>query len=241
MKLENVADIYSLSAVQQGILFHALSAPDSGVYIQQYCCQIRGNLQVSEFKKAWQQVFERQSTLRTVFLWEGLDEPLQIVREQVTINWESDDWYSQTSAQQDSRLEAFLRRDRLLGFNLAQAPISRFRLIRLEEETYQFIWSFHHLLADGWSVPILWQEVLTFYQANCQEKPPQLAPVQPYRDYIAWLQSQNFTVSEGFWRRQLQGFTEPTPLPAARLSAEPTVQLYRQQDRFTVSLPHQRS
>ena len=142
MKLENVADIYPLSSVQQGILFHALSAPDSGVYVQQYCCQIRGNLQVSEFKKAWQQVIERQPTLRTVFLWEGLDEPLQIVRRQVKINWETEDWRGQTLTQQQSQLEAFLQRDRLQGFNLAQAPISRFRLIHLEAETYQFIWSF---------------------------------------------------------------------------------------------------
>ena len=232
MKLENVADIYPLSSVQQGILFHALSAPDSGVYIQQYCCQIRGNLQVSEFKKAWQQVFERQPTLRTVFLWEELDEPLQIVRKQVTINWETGDWRGQKSTQQESELEAFLKRDRLLGFNLAQAPISRFRLIHLEEETYQFIWSFHHLLADGWSIPILWQEVLSCYQANCQGESPRLDPVRPYRDYIAWLQSQNSTSAEGFWRQQLQGFTEPTPLPTARLSAEPTVQPYRQQNRL---------
>ena len=232
MKLENVADIYPLSSVQQGILFHALSAPDSGVYVQQYCCQIRGNLQVSEFKKAWQQVIERQPTLRTVFLWEGLDEPLQIVRRQVKINWETEDWRGQTLTQQQSQLEAFLQRDRLQGFNLAQAPISRFRLIHLEAETYQFIWSFHHLLADGWSIPILWQEVLTFYQLNCQGEPPQLSPVRPYRDYIAWLQSQNLMAAEGFWHQQLQGFTEPTPLPAARLNAEPTVQPYRQQDRL---------
>ena len=214
MKLENVADIYPLSSVQQGILFHALSAPNSGVYIQQYCCQIRGKLQVSEFKKAWQQVFERQPTLRTVFLWEGLDEPLQIVREQVTINWQTEDWRGKTPAQQESQLETFLKRDRRLGFNLAQAPISRFRLIHLEEETYQFIWSFHHLLADGWSIPILWQEVLSCYQANCQRRISATRPsVRPYRDYIAWLQSQNSTSAEGFWHQQLQGFTEPTPLP----------------------------
>ena len=232
MKLENVDDIYPLSAVQQGILFHALSAPDSGVYVQQYCCQIRGNLQVSEFKKAWQQVFERQPTLRTVFLWEGLDEPLQIVREQVTINWETEDWRGQTSTQQESQLETFLQCDRLLGFNLAQAPISRFQLIHFEKETYQFIWSFHHLLADGWSIPILWQEVLSCYQANCRGESLQLNPLRPYRDYIAWLQSQNFAAAEGFWRKQLQGFTEPTPLPATHLSVEPAVQPYRQQDRL---------
>ena len=228
MQLDNVADIYPLSPMQQGMLFHALSAPDSGVYVAQYRCQLQGDLHIPQFQQAWQQVIDRQPVLRTAFLWEGLDDPLQVVRQQVAASWEIEDWRSHPSDQQAERLAEFLQRDRRLGFDLLQAPISRFRLIQLQDDSYQFIWSFHHLLADGWSVPIIWQEVLTCYRANCHQVSPVLPPLHPYRDYIAWLQTQDLARAESFWRSQLQGFCEPTPLPAARTGHTVANQLYRQ-------------
>ncbi|MEM9809221.1 MAG: condensation domain-containing protein, partial [Cyanobacteria bacterium P01_D01_bin.56] len=229
MSLENVADIYPLSPVQQGMLFHALNAPKSGVYIEQYACKLQGELQVAEFQQAWQQVIDRQPVLRTAFLWEGLDEPLQVVRQQVEVLWNQEDWRGQTSVEQENNLAEFLAWDRTQDFDLLQAPISRFKLIRLEDNSQQFIWSFHHILADGWSIPIIWQEVLTGYTANCRQQTPALAPVYPYRNYIAWLKEQDISGAEKFWRSQLNGFTEPTPLPAANTGASFTKQPYKQQ------------
>ncbi|MEO0537093.1 MAG: amino acid adenylation domain-containing protein [Cyanobacteria bacterium P01_A01_bin.123] len=231
MQLDNVADIYPLSPMQQGMLFHALSAPHSGVYVEQYSCKLQGNLKIPEFQQAWQQVIDRQPVLRTAFLWEGLDDPLQVVRQQVEVPWEIEDWRSHPPTQQVERLAEFLQRDRRLGFDLLQAPISRFRLIQLRDDTHQFIWSFHHLLADGWSIPIIWQDVLTCYRANCHRVSPALPPLHPYRDYIAWLQAQDLTAAEPFWRSQLQGFSDPTPLPAASTSHDIGSQLYRQQTK----------
>ncbi|MEM9265477.1 MAG: condensation domain-containing protein, partial [Cyanobacteria bacterium P01_F01_bin.13] len=229
MQLENVADIYPLSPVQQGMLFHALSAPGSGVYVEQYACKLQGELQVTEFQQAWQQVIDRQPVLRTAFLWEGLDEPLQVVRQQVKAVWQLDDWQNYSPVKQEETLTDFLACDRTQGFDLLQAPISRFRLIRLQADIHQFIWSFHHVLADGWSIPIIWQEVLTCYRANCRQESPTLPTLHPYRDYIAWLKHQNTSSAEGFWRAQLKGFIDPTPLPAAR--SELSTQPYRQQTR----------
>ena len=237
MTLENVADIYPLSPMQQGMLFHALSAPQSGVYIEQYSCRLQGDLQIPAWQAAWQQVIDRQPVLRTAFLWEELDEPLQVVRQQVDATWALEDWRSHSPSQQRQQLDEFLGRDRRLGFDLLQAPLSRFRLIQLQDSTYHFIWSFHHLLADGWSIPIIWREVLTCYQAACQGETPVLPPIRPYRDYIAWLQIQTATtttttdtagIAEKFWRSQLQGFAAPTPLPAARTGLGPAT-AYRQQ------------
>ena len=232
MQLENVADIYPLSPIQQGMLFHTLSAPRSGVYIEHYCCKIRGDLRISEFQAAWRQVIDRQPVLRTAFLWEGLDDPLQIVRQQVKAAWDIEDWRSHSPVQQEEKLVAILARSRAIGFDLRQAPIARFQLMRLQDDAYQFVWSFHHLLADGWSIPIIWQEVLTCYAANCRQEQPILPPLRPYRDYIAWLQTEQIASSEPFWRSQLQGFTEPTPLPAARPGSPLSTQSYRQQIRL---------
>ena len=226
--MENVADIYTLSPIQQGMLFHTLADTKAGVYVNQYTCKLSGNLQPELWQQAWQKTLARHPVLRTAFLWDGLDEPLQVVRQRVELPWQTFDWRGLEEVEQTAKLEAFLECDRTQGFNLDQAPVLRFTLIHLNDSAYQFVWSSHHLLFDGWSLPIIWQDTLTHYGALQQGTVPQLATVRPYRDYIAWQQEQDIRTAESFWQNQLQGFTEPTPLPAARISTD-TSQRYQQQ------------
>ncbi|MEO0756742.1 MAG: amino acid adenylation domain-containing protein [Cyanobacteria bacterium J06648_16] len=214
--MENVADIYPLSPTQLGMLFHTLADTQTGVYINQYTCRLTGTLQPALLQQAWQQTLVRHPVLRTAFLWDGLDEPLQVVRQQVTLPWRELDWRGMDEREQATALAGFLKCDRNQGFALDQAPLLRLTLMHLNSNTYQLVWSSHHLLFDGWSLPLIWQDMLTYYGALQQETVPRLAPVRPYRDYIAWQQEQDLTVAESFWRSQLEGFTEPTPLPAAR-------------------------
>ena len=92
MKLRNIEDIYELSSIQQGLLFHSLYAPDSGVYVHQINCELRGQLNLDAFKKAWQQLINRHSVFRTSFFWEELDKPVQVVRQTVKFSIAIDDW-----------------------------------------------------------------------------------------------------------------------------------------------------
>jgi amino acid adenylation domain-containing protein len=207
-----IEDLYPLSPMQQGMLFHSLVAPESGMYFEQTSWKLTGALDVAAFNRAWGRVAERHSILRTAFVWEDLDEPLQAVYERVELPIEQHDWRKLTPAEQAIRLEAVLLADRGRGFDLAQVPLMRLALIRLADDAYQFIWSHHHLLLDGWSVPALLAEVLAFYQAFVQGQDLALEPARPYRDYIAWLQEQDKARAEAFWRQTLAGFTAPTPL-----------------------------
>ena len=216
MKMENVEDVYPLSPTQEGMLFHTLNAPKSGVYFNQYTCILYGDLNVSAFKKAWQQVVDRHPVLRAAFLWEGLDEPLQVVRQQVKIYWEDGDWQDLSPIEGQARLRAFLQADRERGFQLAQAPLMRLALIQLNQDTHQFIWSFHHLLSDGWSTHLLLKEVFAFYEALYRRKNLHLKRPRPYRDYIAWLQQKDLSKAEIFWRQILKDFTSPTSLKVER-------------------------
>ena len=225
--MENVADIYTLSPVQLGMLFHTLADTQTGVYVNQYTCKLSRSLQPNLLQQAWQQTVARHPVLRTAFLWDGLDEPLQVVREQVELPWQELDWRGIT--EQTARLDEFLECDRTQGFQLDQAPLLRFTLIHLSQNHYQFVWSSHHLLFDGWSLPLIWQDMLTCYGALLQGSVPHLPPLRPYRDYIAWQQKQDLSIAAGFWQRQLQGFIEPTPLPAARPGLS---QRYQQQKTF---------
>ncbi|NEU73789.1 non-ribosomal peptide synthetase [Hassallia byssoidea VB512170] len=212
MKKNNIEDIYQLSPVQQGMLFHTLYAPSSGVYCQQLSCTFTGRLDVQAFDAAWQQVVARHVVLRTAFIWERQDQPLQVVYRQVKLPVEIHSWIGLSPDEQQQQLQAFLESDRQRGFQLSKAPLMRLTLIQMSEDVYQFVWSYHHILIDGWSLPLVFKEVLGFYEALSQKQDLQLQPSRSYREYIAWLQKQNLEVAKEFWGQTLKGLTAPTPL-----------------------------
>ncbi|MFN7945818.1 MAG: amino acid adenylation domain-containing protein [Blastocatellia bacterium] len=212
MSNRNIADLYPLSPMQQGMLFHSLQAPESGVYFEQTSCLIRGSFDPAAFQRAWDKVVARHTILRTGFVWEGVDEPLQVVYHEVTLPWQQQDWRGLSEAEQQARLSDYLAAERRAGFDLAEAPLMRMALMRVADEAWRFVWNHHHLLIDGWSLPLLMQEVFACYQAFSQGEAPVLPPAQPFRNYIAWLQQQDEAQAENFWRETLRGVTAPTPL-----------------------------
>ena len=234
---QNVEDIYPLSPMQQGMLFHSLYAPDSGVYFEQISCNLTGNLHVPTFEQAWQKIVEKHSIFRTAFIWESLNQPVQVVYRQVNVSVETYDWQELSAQEQQQKLEVFLDCDRQKALLLSQAPLMRLHLIQLDRNTYQFIWSHHHLLLDGWSLPLVFKDLLNFYQVISQGETLGYQPTLGYRNYIAWLQQQDREQAEKFWRQKLQGFTAPTPLRVEKLlpRESSSVSYGEQQIQLTVS------
>jgi amino acid adenylation domain-containing protein/non-ribosomal peptide synthase protein (TIGR01720 family) len=219
-----IADIYPLSPMQQGMLFHSLYEPDSGDYVVQISCELHGGLNVPAFVRAWQHVVERHAILRTFFAWERLSEPLQVVRRRVTLPIEQQDWRGLSSSEQRERLAEFLGADRARWFDLRQAPLMRLALVHLSDDLHHFVWSNHHLIIDGWCRPMILKEVFACYEAFSRGEDVRLEPARQFRDYIAWLRQQEMSEAETFWRRKLKDFRAPT-----RLDPEPGQQL--EQDR----------
>jgi amino acid adenylation domain-containing protein len=209
---KNIENIYPLSPLQQGLLFHCLREPESEVYFEQFACIINGSFQPELFRNAWQNVMDRHGILRTLFLWRHQEQPWQIVRRQVPTPWQEMDWRAVESAEQPERLKQWLAEDRKQGFVLEQAPLMRLTLIQLEEQRYQFVWSFHHILLDGWSTATVVKEVLLWYEAAAKEQSITLPSVRPFQDYILWLQQQDKIATERYWRQYLQGFDTPIRL-----------------------------
>ncbi|MEH2239778.1 non-ribosomal peptide synthetase [Nostoc sp.] len=209
--MNNIDDLYELSPMQQGMLFHTLYAPESEVYFEQLLCILQGELNFPGFVQAWQQVVARHPVLRSSFYWEEIEKPLQMVSKQVNLPWEKLDWRNLTPDEQQQHLGDFLSGDRQKGFDLAEAPLMRFTVIQLEEYTYQFIWSHHHILFDGWSMQIILKEVLAFYEAHQRGEHLRLVPSRPYREYINWLQQQDIAQAKNFWQKTLQGLELYTP------------------------------
>ncbi|HWY29959.1 MAG TPA: amino acid adenylation domain-containing protein, partial [Candidatus Acidoferrum sp.] len=216
MSSELKTESYPLSPLQQGMLFHALSAREPGVDVEQIFCTTPEHLDPSAFERAWQRVVDRHGILRTTFHWSGLAEPRQEVHPQSTIEFRFEDWRQKTPAQQKHLFEATLQAERQRGFNLSDQPPLRVALFRLGDSACRFLWTIHHLLLDGRAVVLVLNEVFEFYEALVRGEKLELPPLRPYREYIHWLQQQDWSAAETFWRRTLKGFSAPTPLDIAR-------------------------
>ncbi|HSF38965.1 MAG TPA: non-ribosomal peptide synthase/polyketide synthase [Thermoanaerobaculia bacterium] len=208
----SIEDIYPLSPIQLGMLLHALREPGSEVYCEQVSCAFRGALDLAALQAAWRGVVSRHSILRTAFAWEGLVEPLQVVRREVELPFVHQLWRDVPPERREARFAAFLREDKQRGFDLAQAPLIRLTLIEIAPDDYRFVWTTHHIITDGWSTPVLVREMFALYAARRQGRAVDLAAVRPFRDYIAWLREQDPAADERFWRQELAGITGPTPL-----------------------------
>ncbi|HEY0172221.1 MAG TPA: amino acid adenylation domain-containing protein, partial [Pyrinomonadaceae bacterium] len=209
-----VADLYPLTPTQHGMLFHCLYSPEAGVYMGQLSCVIEGELDEPAFAEAWRRGAERHASLRASFVWENLDEPLQVVAQSVEVRPEVRDWRGSSAAEQGRLFESFLADDWARAFDLGRAPLMRLALLRTADETYRFVWTHHHLLLDGWSASLLMREVLDIYEALRRGDEPPPARARAFRDYVRWLRGQDASAAEGFWREELKGFTSPTPLPS---------------------------
>ncbi|MDY7093718.1 MAG: amino acid adenylation domain-containing protein [Acidobacteriota bacterium] len=215
---ESVADLYPLSPLQQGMLFHALYAPQAGLYMAQVVCELRGDLDLELFLGAWRRVVERHPVLRTAFAWDDLRQPVQWVgvRAELPVrveDWRVEDGRGEDAGEASRRLQEELKADRERGFDLGRPPLLRLLLARLDDRSWQLVWSFHQSIFDGWSLPILFRDLFASYAAAAQETYAELPPVPAYRDYIAWLESQDEKAAEAFWTRILAGVESATPLP----------------------------
>ncbi|RKH43053.1 non-ribosomal peptide synthetase, partial [Corallococcus sicarius] len=218
--MKNVDDIYRLSPMQQGLLFHTLGAP--GTYVEQVYWSWRGELDVPMLQQAWQRMVGRHTPLRTAFFWEGMKEPLQAVRRLIEPTWRLEDWTQVPPEAQEARFAARLEQDQREGFNLSAAPLLRFTLVRCGPALTRCMLSYHHLVMDGWSLPVCMRELFLTYDALSRGEEPKLEPARPYRDYIGWLSKQDRGQAERFWRERLEGFRAATPLASDRPSAPGT-------------------
>ncbi|MFJ4430202.1 amino acid adenylation domain-containing protein [Pseudomonas sp. NPDC089395] len=205
---EQVEDIYPLSTVQQGMLFHTQDNGGGDFYINQTSVEVQG-LQASRFIAAWGQLVQRHEMLRSAF-WQApqLREPLQVVLRQGQLDAREQDWRGQ--AVDPARLAAAAEGERRRPFDLLAPPLLRLLLVRLDDERHQLILTSHHILMDGWSQSRLLGELFQCYAG--QPLPPQQGR---YSDYIRWLQAPAQQTSEAFWRPRLAELQGPTQLAGA--------------------------
>ncbi|CCH30562.1 non-ribosomal peptide synthetase [Actinosynnema sp. NPDC047251] len=196
-------DAYPLTPMQAGMVFHGLG--EQGVYFQQTTFVVDGVPDSGAFAAAWQRVVDRTPVLRSSVLWEDVREPLQVVHERAEVPFTFLDWSGLDETERAARLTALLAQDKAAGIDLGVAPLMRVAIVRLSAESVRVLWTFHHVLLDGWSVFQVLSDVLG-----------EPAERRPFRDYVAWLAAQDDQAAERHWRQVLGSFDSPTPLPADR-------------------------
>jgi len=216
----NIEDLYPLSPLQEGMLFHTLAEPASGVFVEQLVAPSStvGELDSRLLERVLGRLVERHPVLRTAFVWHRQDRPIQLVLRRVSVPLEEHDWRRLDDRARRRRLASFLDADRRRGFDLSRVPLCRFSLLRAAGDggTDLLVFTYHHILLDGWSVPLLIEELQALYRGVAAGVEPELPRRRPYRDFIEWLAGRDLEAAERFWHRQLRGFTTATPIQIER-------------------------
>ncbi|MDN3546955.1 non-ribosomal peptide synthetase [Mucilaginibacter aquaedulcis] len=212
MNKNQVEDIYTLSPMQEGMLFHMLAQPEAEAYFEQVSCDFEGEINLAGFQQAWQEIVDRYAVFRTSFHWDGLDKPVQVVHKTATLPWETLDWSMFDQNKINEKFDLLLRDDRRHGFDHEQAPLMRCILINTGKNSWKFIWSHHHMLMDGWCSGIVLDELFKRYKANLVHKPVHFPATPPFKNYITWLGKQDQEKAKAFWKNELAGFNTPTAL-----------------------------
>ncbi|MBV9689028.1 MAG: amino acid adenylation domain-containing protein, partial [Ktedonobacteraceae bacterium] len=212
-----VQDLYPLSGMQAGLLFHSQAAPDSGLYVVQVNLLVEGNLHLSALVGSWQQLVATHPILRTSFIGEEL--LTQVVWQHVPLPLVVMDYNELSPEEQKQHLQAYQQEDQRRGFVEQRAPLLRLTLFQLGPQQLHLLWSFHHAILDAWSITLLLNELFSRYEMLAQDQSLVVPASRSYRDYILWLNQQDQQAAEQFWREELCGFTESTPLPLKQAHA----------------------
>ena len=208
-------EVYPLTPMQR--LFFVMEASRSEVGFEQWQFRIEGRVAPTQLRMAFEAVIARHAILRTAFPASDTAEPVQVVLRGLALPWTEKDWRSFSNSEQEKSLSDLLAADAAIGFNLGRPPLMRVTLAQLRDDLFHLVWSTHHLCIDGWSWPILFQEVSCIYASLDAGIPNELGSALPYSQYVAWLTGRASN-SGDFWREALSGLDTPTPIS---LGAEP--------------------
>ncbi|MEY4509249.1 MAG: hypothetical protein RLZZ450_1371, partial [Pseudomonadota bacterium] len=203
----DIEDIYPLTPMQQGLLFHSIDAPEAGTYVNQLDVEVRG-LDAERLARAWQRVVDRHAILRTAFVWQGVTQSVQVVHRAVEAAVAHVDL--RAASDLTDALETLRERDHARGFELSVAPLLRLTIATLPDQRHHLLWTSHHLLLDGWSNARVIGELLAAYAGTLPSAEP-----PSFRSYLEWLEARPVEVAERFWRARLSNLDEPTYLASS--------------------------
>ncbi|SHF43864.1 non-ribosomal peptide synthase domain TIGR01720/amino acid adenylation domain-containing protein, partial [Seinonella peptonophila] len=253
-KYPAIEQIYPLAPLQEGMLFQSMYSKNDqvgGDYIVQMVFTLKGELNQQAWEEAWHDVVQRFAVFRTAYLWEGVQQPLQLVVPNVTYAFEKQDWRIFTSVEIERNWHQLVQSDRKQGFQLDQPGLTRLHFIQIDEDHYRLLWTYHHLLLDGWSMSLVLNQVWKNYLRRADGASIEIEKEVPYERYLNWLQNQNQEAAKTYWQKKLSSKETTTWISSApasnqaratdvkinRLSKEMTdrLQQFARQHKLTIS------
>ncbi|MCP4150443.1 MAG: non-ribosomal peptide synthetase, partial [bacterium] len=212
-----IEDIYPLAPMQEGLLFHFLFEKNPSLYFEQISYRLYQKLDVNLVEKSVNELLKRYDILRAAFLYDEVERPIQVIRKNRRVDFCHEDIgrHSQDPDKIDALVKEYKGKDRMRSFELNRDVLMRVAVLQVNPEEYEFIWSFHHILLDGWCVGILISELFEIYSSLQENRPHRLKPATPYRLFIQWLDKQDRNQSKNYWRQYLEGYSEAVSIPGA--------------------------
>jgi amino acid adenylation domain-containing protein len=205
-------DAYPVTPTQQGIYLQSLLSHDKSIYVDQYCYGLEGPLNHEAFRKGWEWAVAHHEVARAGFVRRHHGRLLQVVHREAILPFELVDLSALPESDQEAALQTLRQAEVDRGFALERAPLMRTTLVRLAVERHILIWTHHHLILDGWSLTLFLRSVLDAYRAILAQSHPTPSVDRSFRAYIEWLQRQDITPAEGFWKALLAGGPDSAPL-----------------------------
>jgi len=216
---DQVQDMYALSPMQQGMLFHALLDDQKNSHLVQMTITLEGDLDVGIFVNSIQKLVDRYDVFRTTFIHEKMKQPLQVVLKSRPIPIQHIDLTSYDEAEKTRLLEQYRLEDQMTHFDLASDPLMRVKVVTTGESRFVVIWSFHHILMDGWCFHLIFHDLLSFYLVEKHQASIHMEMPLPYSSFIKWLGRQDQESAQQYWRHYLNGYEAVSSVP--RLSGTP--------------------
>ncbi|WP_433202477.1 amino acid adenylation domain-containing protein [Nocardia sp. CA-107356] len=214
-----LSDVWPLSPLQSGLLFHALLAESSvDVYTTQAIVDLGGAVDAERLRTAAQAIVERYPNLRTAFVTGADGHTVQVVLDRVEVPWRAVDLMHLPESERLTELRRLAVLERETRFDMSVAPLMRFTLYRTEQQQWHLVITTHHILLDGWSMPLLMRDVLVLYAVRGDQSA--LPRVASYRTFLSWLAGRDREESLRAWARALSGVDEPTQLARQPRTAE---------------------
>ena len=218
---DQIEGLYQLSGLQQGMLFHGLYDGKVGAYLEQFGCDLIG-ADIDVFTKSWDYTIKSHTILRSAFYYDKFNVPVQCVFKDIKLPVEILDYSSMSPEEQQSAIKLFEQSDKEKGFDFKSAPLMRLALIRLDDNRYHMHWLYHHIIMDGWSMPILIEEFLNTYELLSKGNKIEIREIDRYEDYIRYIERRDKKQEQLYWENYLKNLEAGTLMPFIGKTSERT-------------------
>jgi amino acid adenylation domain-containing protein len=209
----NIKDIYPLSPMQHGILFHTLADESLGMYFEQITITLAGEIDLDLFEKSFNAVIKEYDVLRTMFIYKNVKKPVQLVLKDRKTYIHFEDISTKADLEKTKYIETFKKQDMENGFDLSKDILIRISIIKTDERSCEVIVSFHHIIMDGWSLGVIIKDILENYKLLKDKKKLKIIDAKPYSNFIKWIENQEIEEGFSYWNKHLEGYDQKAEIP----------------------------